>query len=91
MNGKSYHDYRDLVSYVTSLDNGTYNITYEIVYQGYVAKDIQKVIVTGVVNDSSSTIPSKNDSNSTEEKDNSSSTDSSLNKDEDEYPSEGEE
>lgn len=91
VNGKSYHDYRDLVSYVTSLDNGTYNITYEIVYQGYVAKEVQRVIVTGTANDSSSTIPSKNDSNSTEEKDNSSSTDSSLNKGEDEYPNEGEE
>lgn len=90
VNGKSYHDYRDLVSYVSSLENGTYHITYEVVYQGYVAKDIQKVTIVGSSSDSSSTTPSTDNSSDTEEKDNSSSNNSSLDDGDEDYPSEGE-
>ena len=92
INGRSYHDYKDLVSYVSSLDNGTYSITYEIVYQGYVAKEIQKVIITGQsINDNSSTKPSIDKPNDTEDTNESSSSTSSSEENEDEYPTEGEE
>lgn len=92
INGRSYHDYKDLVSYVSSLDNGTYSITYEIVYQGYVAKEIQKVIITGQsINDSSSTKPSTDKPNDKEDTNESSSSTSSSEENEDEYPTEGEE
>ncbi|MDY4996316.1 MAG: LCP family protein [Bacilli bacterium] len=92
INGRSYHDYKDLVSYVSSLDNGTYSITYEIVYQGYVAKEIQKVIITGQsINDSSSTKPSIDKPNDKEDTNESSSSTSSSEENEDEYPTEGEE
>lgn len=92
INGRSYHDYKDLVSYVSSLDNGTYSITYEIVYQGYVAKEIQKVIITGQsINDSSSAKPSIDKPNDKEDTNESSSSTSSSEENEDEYPTEGEE
>ncbi len=92
INGRSYHDYRDLVSYVSLLDNGTYSITYEIAYQGYVAKEIQKVIITGQsINDSSSTKPSTDKKDDTEDTNESSSSTSSSEENEDEYPTEGEE
>lgn len=92
INGRSYHDYKDLVSYVSSLDNGTYSITYEIVYQGYVAKEIQKVIITGQsINDNSSTKPSTDKPNDKEDTNESSSSTSSSEENEDEYPTEGEE
>lgn len=54
--GKTYDNYKDLVAYVTSLSEGTYYITYEIVYQGYIAKETQKVTI---IDEKSLTVPDK--------------------------------
>ncbi len=45
INGKSYDNYKDLVAYVSALSAGHYTITYEIVYQGIIAKNTQQVVI----------------------------------------------
>ena len=53
INGKSYDNYKDLVFYVSKLDKGTYTITYEITYQGYIVKDTQNVEIIEKIEDNS--------------------------------------
>ena len=84
VNGSTFNQYGQLISYMNELKAGTYTIVYEIVYQGYVVRENQKVVITEV--------DKRNDSDEDlrDDKD----TDSSDLKNDDgdhvEYPSEGE-
>ena len=69
INGKSYDNYKDLVAYVSALSAGHYTITYEIVYQGIIAKNTQQVVIV----DEEKVIDSTLDSNQENGRDDASS------------------
>ncbi len=69
INGKSYDNYKDLVAYVSALSAGHYTITYEIVYQGIIAKNTQQVVIV----DEEKVIDSTLDSNQENGRDDTSS------------------
>ena len=84
VNGSTFNQYGQLISYMNELKAGTYTIVYEIVYQGYVVRENQKVVITEV--------DKRNDSDEDlrDDKDEDSSDLKNDDGDHAEYPSEGE-
>jgi hypothetical protein len=66
VNGKSFTRYQDLVSYVSSLDAGQYNIVYKISYSGESTTLNQSVIISASSKNNSSSSTNKDDDDNIE-------------------------